>query len=114
MYPRYSPEESDPDAKRFIFAYRVRITHESGPAATLLSRHWIIVDADGERHEVRGEGVVGRNPTLDAGHSFEYASFCPLHTPWGTMEGSYTFTTDDGERFEVAVARFYLVRPHDA
>lgn len=114
VQPRYIPDESDPGAGRFTFGYRVRISNESGPVATLHSRHWVIVDADGERHEVRGEGVVGRNPTLSPGQSFEYASFCPLPTPWGTMEGTYLFVTEAGERFEVTVARFYLVRPHDA
>src|ERR1041385_8547500 len=84
--PSYDPEQSEPALSRFIFAYRIRITNESPLRVKLLSRHWIIVDAHGQRHEVRGEGVVGQQPDLGPGESFTYSSFCPLQTQWGTME----------------------------
>jgi ApaG protein len=106
--PRYIPEQSDPDAGKFVFAYRIRISNEGQTRAQLLSRHWVIVDADGERHDVQGEGVVGQQPDLAPGQSFEYTSYCPLETPWGTMEGTYTFRAQGGEEFRVNVARFYL------
>jgi ApaG protein len=114
--PVYLPQESDPDSRRFVFGYRIRITNEGEQNIKLLSRYWHIVDADGEAATVRGEGVVGQQPELGRGESFEYSSYCPLATPWGTMEGSYTmvhlFDTGKparGEPFEVAISRFYLV-----
>jgi ApaG protein len=109
--PQFVPEQSDADARRFVFGYRVQVTNVSGMIATLRRRHWVIVDAHGRRSEVRGEGVVGHQPRLVPGQSFVYSSFCPIETPWGTMEGSYALETDDGESFEIAVARFYLVAP---
>jgi ApaG protein len=110
--PFYLAEQSEPG--RCVFGYRIRITNDSERRVRLLSRHWVIVDADGERHEVRGEGVVGRQPTLAPGESHSYSSFCPLPTPWGTMEGEYTMTTDDGKLFQVAIGRFYLAAPDDS
>ncbi len=111
--PQYLPDHSDADARRYVFAYRIRITNESPRAVRLESRHWIIVDAHGRTEEVRGDGVIGRQPEIQPGESFEYASYCPLPTKWGTMEGSYLFrpVEGDGEPFQVAVARFYLVTP---
>src|SRR5690348_4902071 len=88
---RFLPDESDPDSKRYLFAYRIRILNEGTQEARLLDRHWIILDADNRREEVKGEGVVGKQPRIAAGKSFEYTSSCPLKTRWGTMEGSYTF-----------------------
>lgn len=104
----------DTSSGRFVFGYRIRITNESQAPVQLLSRHWIIVDADGERSEVKGDGVVGQQPVLAPGQSFEYSSICPLATPWGTMEGSYRFREalgpgNHGEEFSVAIARFFLV-----
>ncbi len=107
--PTYLVEESDPSRRMFIFAYRVTITNESGGALALQSRRWDIIDGDGEREEVRGPGVIGQQPRLAPGESFSYTSHCPLQTSWGTMEGSYLFNTDAGERFEAAIDRFYLV-----
>jgi ApaG protein len=113
--PTYMPEESGESpteawrGKRYVFAYRIRITNEGERRAQLLDRHWVIVDADGERHEVHGEGVVGHQPTLAPGQAFEYSSYCPLATPWGTMEGEFIMQGDDGERFEIDIGRFYLV-----
>ncbi|MBX3406714.1 MAG: Co2+/Mg2+ efflux protein ApaG [Phycisphaeraceae bacterium] len=111
VVPSFVREQSDPVQNRFVFAYRVRVANESPRAVQLLSREWRIVDADGECNIVRGEGVVGQQPELAPGASFEYSSFCPLITSWGTMEGRYTFRDQDGDEFEVPIARFYLVAP---
>lgn len=105
--PEFAPERSDPSIGRYFFVYRIRITNESERRVKLLTRYWMIVDADGARHEVEGEGVVGQQPEMGPGESFEYSSFCPLPTPWGTMEGRYTMATGDGT-FDAAIGRFYL------
>jgi ApaG protein len=106
---QYLEGESEPDQRQYLFAYRIRIRNEGTRRARLKSRHWIIVDADNHREDVRGPGVVGKTPLLAPGESFEYSSGCPLRTPWGTMEGSYTMERDDGSSFEAAVGRFFLV-----
>lgn len=113
VQPTYLPSHSDPTRGRYIFAYHVTIVNEGTERARLRSRSWSIVDADGVQHDVRGEGVVGRQPDLAPQERFEYSSFSPLPTPWGTMEGAYTFERADGSRFEVPVRRFYLVGPRD-
>ena len=104
----YLPEESNADESNFVFGYRIVIVNDGDKPATLLSRHWIIIDADGNREEVRGPGVVGQTPRLGAGEGFKYNSFCPLPTPWGTMEGSFRMQRDNGETFEARIGRFYL------
>lgn len=109
VQPRYVPEQSDPGARQWLFTYRIRITNEGDRAAQLLNRHWVIVDSGGQTDEVRGPGVVGQHPRLEPGQSFEYHSFVPLRTAWGTMEGAYQFVADDGSAFEASIARFYLV-----
>ncbi|HEB53713.1 MAG TPA: Co2+/Mg2+ efflux protein ApaG [bacterium] len=99
-----------PEAPRsFVFRYKITMTNVGEQRARLLSRHWSIVDGEGQREEVRGRGVVGEFPLLAAGDSYSYVSYCPLQTSWGTMEGHYTFERDDGSRFEVAIGRFFLV-----
>lgn len=113
--PEFRPDQSRPDQGRWVFGYRIRVTNTGAETAQLLSRHWIIVDADGERHEVAGDGVVGQQPHLPPGAHFEYESYCPLQTPWGTMEGEFTMQpeTPEGakpaEPFLIRVERFYLV-----
>jgi len=109
--PRYLPSHSDPATDRYLFNYRIVIQNNGTGSVRLRSRRWVIVDADGERHEVQGMGVVGHNPVLGAGEKFEYSSFAPLQTQWGTMEGSYSFERDDGSPLEVAIGRFFLVPP---
>ena len=106
---QFLPEESDASKARYVFAYKITMTNVGERAARLLARHWIIVDADGKREDVRGKGVVGEFPKLAPGESYSYLSFCPLLTTWGTMEGSYQFERDDGSRFQVAIGRFFLV-----
>lgn len=107
--PSYLTAQSDPAQGKYLFAYHITIANEGGQRAKLKNRHWLIVDADGQRHEVKGPGVVGQYPELATGEKFEYSSFCPLETPWGTMEGSYEMERDDGTTFQALVARFYLV-----
>lgn len=109
--PRFLAEQSDPTAGRFVFSYRITIRNRGTRWTKLLSRRWIIIDADGARNLVEGDGVVGRQPALQPGESFEYSSYCPLATEWGTMEGVYVFARDDGDRFEIPIPRFYLVAP---
>ena len=108
---RYVPERSEPKQGVWLFAYTVRIANHGDERVQLLSRHWIITDAHGRVHEVRGEGVVGEKPVLDPGEAFEYTSQCPLPTAFGTMEGTYQMTTASGESFEAAIARFGLAEP---
>ena len=106
----YLPEESSPEEHRFLFGYRIVIVNEGQTTATLRSRHWMIIDADGTVEEVKGEGVVGQQPRLAPGEGFKYTSYCPLATEWGTMEGAYDFEADTGEHFEVKIGRFYLAK----
>ncbi len=113
--PDYLAGHSRPFENQYIFQYQIRIRNESDETVTLRARHWRIIDEDGDTEEVQGDGVIGMQPTLAPGESFEYESYCPLPTRWGTMEGTYYFVREsDGERFEVAVARFYLVAPESA
>ena len=109
--PRYVENQSDPAARQWLFSYRIRITNEGDEAARLLTRRWEIVDAAGRHEQVKGPGVVGQQPRLEPGQTFEYSSFCQLRTAWGTMEGAFQFRADDERNFEAAVARFYLVAP---
>ena len=112
--PQYMPGESNPESDQYVFAYHVTIRNEGERAATLRSRHWIIVDAEGERHDVHGDGVVGHTPTLVAGETFEYASYCPLTTPWGTMEGEYLMERENDGPFAAQVGRFFLVSAEES
>ena len=93
----------------FVFRYKVTMTNVGGESASLLSRHWIIVDGEGKREEVRGQGVVGEYPSLAPGESYSYISYCPLPTKWGTMEGSYCFEREDGSQIVAAIPRFFLI-----
>jgi ApaG protein len=108
---RYSSANSQPQFKRWFFLYKVRITNESSKIVRLISRHWIIDDANGQREEVRGPGVVGQQPVLSPGQSFEYTSGCPLTTQFGTMHGTYQMVTEDGEMFDAEIAPFTLSEP---
>ncbi len=110
--PEYVPGESSPDEERFFFAYNVAISNEGKHKVKLLSRHWVIINSEGERREVRGPGVVGETPSLLPGETFEYKSSCHLDTHWGTMEGSYRMKGMEGEEdklFDVEIGRFFLV-----
>jgi ApaG protein len=107
----YSPEHSNPMGNQWFFLYTIRISNESGETCRLVSRHWIIRNATGKVEEVRGTGVVGKQPVLGPGESFEYTSGCPLDTPFGSMEGTYLMVTEDGTRFDAEIARFELREP---
>lgn len=111
--PSYMPDHSRPHEREYVFSYRIRVTNTGEQAAQIVSRRWLIVDAGGGRHEVEGPGVVGQTPRIEAGGTFEYSSYCPLKTPWGTMEGTFQMRRDDGERFDAVVARFYLAGPSE-
>jgi ApaG protein len=104
-------QESDRSRHHYVFGYRIVILNEGDAPAKLISRRWMIVDADGQRQDVEGPGVVGQTPLLAPGQAFKYTSFCPLTTPWGTMEGSYLMERTDGTRFNARIARFYLALP---
>jgi len=108
----FVPERSDPAEKRWFFAYTIRISNEGFETARLISRHWIITDGDGDAEEVRGPGVVGKQPVLAPGESFEYTSACPLGTNFGTMHGTYQMVTDGGEPYDVEIAPFALAEPY--
>ncbi|MDP3355139.1 MAG: Co2+/Mg2+ efflux protein ApaG [Polaromonas sp.] len=108
VLPRYLPEQSAPGQEVYSFAYTVTITNTGGVAAQLISRHWVISDAKGHTEEVKGLGVVGHQPLLKPGESFQYSSGSRLRTPTGTMRGSYFFVAEDGTRFEAPVAMFVL------
>jgi ApaG protein len=105
---RYVPQQSSPLDEAYGFAYTITLRNTGQVPAQLISRHWIIVDADGHREEVRGLGVIGQQPLLKPGESFEYTSGSRLRTPTGSMEGSYRFVREDGESFDVPIARFTL------
>lgn len=108
----YVPERSAPHDDLYYFAYEIRIANEGPTPARLLTRHWIIVDAEGRVEEVRGPGVVGETPRLEPGENFEYTSACPLPTTSGSMRGTYQMIRDDGERFDAEIAPFTLELPH--
>jgi len=104
-------EQSEPAKGRWFWAYHIRIENEGSQAVQLLTRHWVIVDGRGVKHEVQGEGVVGEQPVIEPGGSFDYVSGCPLHTPTGAMEGSYRMVDEDSATFDVAIPRFALIAP---
>jgi ApaG protein len=107
----YLPEQSDEENDQFVFAYTIKITNIGSAPAKLISRHWIITDSDGKVQEVRGVGVVGEQPELKPGESFEYTSGSSLETSVGTMRGTYQMQAADGTRFEAIVPEFTLSVP---
>jgi len=113
VVPTFLDEQSDPDEHRFLWAYTIRIENSGARTVQLLDRHWIITDARGQVEEVRGPGVVGKQPVLEPGESFEYTSGCPLTTPSGVMVGTYGMSTRDGDDFDVAIPAFSLDSPHE-
>jgi ApaG protein len=108
---QYLEEQSDPASGRYVFSYTITIRNTGTVAAQLISRHWIITDAESHVQEVRGLGVVGHQPFLKPGESFEYTSGCALATPVGTMQGSYQMTAEDGTQFDAPIAEFTLAMP---
>ncbi len=108
---KYVPEQSAPRAGRYVWAYTIRIANEGTRGAQLLTRHWIITDGTGKIEEVRGPGVVGEQPHLDPGETFQYTSGCMLVTQRGTMRGTYQMVRDDGTSFDAEIATFALELP---
>lgn len=109
--PEFLPEQSDPEARRWVWAYFIELENRSRETVQLLARQWIITDAFGRVEEVKGLGVVGEQPRLRPGERYLYNSGCPLPTPSGTMVGSYLMITNAGERFEAAIPAFSLDVP---
>jgi ApaG protein len=109
--PRFLSEQSDPEGGKYLFAYTIRIVNSGETVAQLMSRHWIITDANQHVEEVRGPGVVGEQPRLAPGEAFEYTSGCPLPTPFGSMRGTYQCVAEDGTEFEVPIPEFLLSVP---
>jgi ApaG protein len=110
--PSFMPERSSFDQHYFFWAYRIVIANRGTETVQLKTRHWIITDASGKEQVVKGEGVVGEQPTLGPGETFEYTSGVPLQTPSGFMTGRYQMVTDRGERFEIDIPTFSLDSPN--
>ena len=108
VIPQFLPDQSSPGQDLYSFAYTITIANTGEVTAQLISRHWVITDAQGKIEEVKGLGVVGHQPLLKPGESFEYTSGCRLRTTTGTMHGSYFCVAEDGERFEVEIPAFTL------
>jgi ApaG protein len=109
---QYAPRDSKPIENEWVFHYTVRITNERDEPVQLLTRHWIVTDATGRVEEYKGPGVVGQQPVLAPGESFQYTSGCPLKTSTGVMRGTYQMATADGEYFDVEIAPFALHEPY--
>ncbi|MDH3576680.1 MAG: Co2+/Mg2+ efflux protein ApaG [Gammaproteobacteria bacterium] len=107
----YIDDQSEPDADRYVFAYTITISNNGDVAAKLLSRHWVITDANGKVQEVSGDGVVGEQPHLNPGERFRYSSGAVLETPVGAMQGLYRMETDSGASFDAPIAPFTLAVP---
>jgi ApaG protein len=107
----YVDEQSDPNERRYVFSYTITIRNEGAVPARLLTRHWIITDANGKVQEVRGDGVVGEQPHLKPGQGFRYSSGAVLETPVGAMQGSYEMIDDEGQRFDAPIQPFRLAMP---
>jgi ApaG protein len=109
---QFLPEQSSPATKRYVFAYTIRISNESPETVKLVSRHWLILHANGKREEVQGPGVVGEQPVIAPGGGYQYTSGCILTTPHGTMEGTYEMVRPDGTTFTARIPAFSLAAPH--
>jgi ApaG protein len=108
----YAADRSDPRNQQWFFLYTIEITNEGTETVQLVSRHWIITDAEGRVEEVRGPGVIGQQPVLAPGESFSYTSGCPLTTPFGKMEGTYQMILANGTSFDAKIAPFTLSEPY--
>lgn len=111
--PFYVPERSNPGLKQFFYAYKVKVTNRSEISARIIHRHWKIKDGNGKTYDVQGSGVIGEQPMLKPGDSFEYTSFCPLHSPYGNMRGKYQMMDEFGNRFWISVPLFFFRPPSE-
>ena len=109
---QYDPRRSSPQHSQWFFLYTVNITNQGRETVQLISRHWVITDGMGKVEEVRGPGVVGNQPVLTPGQSFEYTSGCPLTTPFGSMHGTYQMVDQGDEQFDIEIAPFTLTEPY--
>ncbi len=108
---QFVPERSRPEQNYYFFSYTVRISNLGTQSVKLVSRHWFVTDAIGRTHQVKGDGVVGEQPYLEPGHSFQYTSYCPLATPTGGMIGTYQMTRNNGDKFNAQIPAFALYCP---
>ena len=111
VIPTYIPKRENEESNQYYFSYHVVISNEGNQWVKLLSRHWNIINSDGDKEEISGEGVVGYFPELEPNTSFSYTSYCPIDSDWGTMEGSFSFITKEGTIFQAEIGRFYLIVP---
>ena len=107
----FLPEQSTPDRGQWFWAYHIRVENGAAMAVQLMSRRWVIADGRGARHDVEGDGVIGEQPVIAPGESYDYVSGCPLATPTGSMQGSYRMVAEDGSSFDVAIPKFALIAP---
>ncbi len=107
----FRDDDSSPEDDIYVFAYHVTISNHGDKPVQLMTRHWIITDADGKVEEVKGAGVIGAQPTIEPGQGFSYSSFCPLKTPVGSMYGTYQMVTQEGDSFDAVIAPFTLAVP---
>lgn len=111
VQPHYLPDQSNPTEGHYLFAYHVAIRNEGAQPVQLISRHWVITNSEGRVEEVRGTGVVGHQPRLEPGQTFEYTSGCPLDTPVGTMHGDFQMVLENGQAFDARITPFRLAIP---
>jgi ApaG protein len=108
---RYMPEKSNPMQRYYFFSYDVTIINEGSRPVQLISRYWKVRDAFGRIEEIRGPGVIGKQPRIQPGESFQYSSFCPLNTEFGSMQGNYQMISEDGGQFDAEISSFQLISP---
>jgi ApaG protein len=108
----YVPDQSAPENSHYFFSYNIQVTNLRQENIQLIARYWLITDGHGRVQEVRGEGVVGLQPVIEPGQTFEYGSFCPLQTPTGMMKGTYEMLDASGDKFEVLIPEFFLIEPN--
>ena len=111
VQPRFAGDQSDPENGHWVWHYHIRVENGSGKEVQLIDRHWIIIDGHGARRDVMGEGVVGEQPVIAPGSSYDYVSGCPLATPMGHMQGRFGMIDGGGRRFEVEIPGFDLLSP---
>jgi ApaG protein len=111
VQPRYAADQSDPDNSHWVWHYHIRVENASGTTLQLIDRAWVIIDGHGERRDVSGDGVVGEQPVIPHGGSYDYVSGCPLATPMGTMRGAFGMEDSGGRRIEVEIPGFDLISP---
>ena len=112
VMPAYIADQSDPANNHYVFSYTITIHNVGTVPAKLLTRHWIITDGDGAVQEVKGDGVIGKQPHLRPGEKFQYTSGTFMNTPFGTMHGSYQMVSDSGEKFDAEIPTFQLIAPN--